>query len=63
LLESRRASATLVDGTAAAGDQFAFEATKVGSLSVNGARVTRKAGAKNYNIVLGTPGDFKPIER
>jgi hypothetical protein len=53
-----------VDGTAAAGDQFAFEASKVGSLKVNGAKVALKSGPKNdVNVPLGTQGDFILTEK
>jgi hypothetical protein len=52
-----------VDGTAAAGDQFAFEAAQITSASIDGQKLALKAGALNDNMALGANGDFLLIEK
>jgi hypothetical protein len=53
-----------VSGTAAPGDNFAFEASQIGGLSINQTKVALKAGPKNDNIVLDNANnDFSLIEK
>ena len=52
-----------VDGTAAAGDTFAFLAASVKSLKVGGNAVVLKPKARNDDHPLGTTGDFQIVEK
>ncbi len=52
-----------VNGTAADGDKFVFEASSIKSLSVGGTAVALKSGKRNDDIGLGTNSDFRLIEK
>jgi hypothetical protein len=53
-----------VNGTAAAGDHFAFIATQIKALSIAGKKITLQAGPTNDDLVPSTvtTGDFRVVE-